>query len=53
MVIVNVHVFDFLIHLSKFSFCNISYEYLVIFKKKIKPGLLKKHVFLTFFFLKK
>ena len=27
MVIVNVHVFDFLIHLSKFAYCDISFKY--------------------------
>ena len=34
MVIVNVHVFDFLIHLSKFAFCDISFKYPLEFKKK-------------------
>ena len=34
MVIVNVHVFDFLIHLSKFAFCDISFKYPLKFKKK-------------------
>ena len=45
MVIVNVHVFDFLIHLSKFAFCDISFKYpLKLKKKNIKPGLFfKKH----------
>ena len=45
MVIVNVHVFDFLIHLSKFAFCDISFKYALKFKKKtLKPGFLKKNM---------
>ena len=40
MVIVNMHVFDFLIHLSKFAFCDIVLNiYLNLKKKHIKPGL--------------
>ena len=43
MVIVNVNVFDFLIHLSKFAFCDISCKYSLKFKKKtLNPGFLKK-----------
>ena len=58
MVIVNVHVFDFLIHLSKFAFCDISFKYLLKFQKTIKSGYFKKdHGFfqknVCFFFYKK
>ena len=43
MVIVNVHVFDFLIHLSKLAFCDISFKYPLKFKKKpLNPGFFKK-----------
>ena len=43
MVIVNVHVFDFLIHLSKFAFCDISIKYPLKLKKKtLNPGFFKK-----------
>ena len=42
MVIVNVHVFDFLIHLSKFAFYDISFKYLLKFKKTLNPGSFKK-----------
>ena len=46
MVIVNVPVFDFLIHLSKFAFCDMSFKYPLKFKKKtLNPGFLKKHDF--------
>ena len=42
MVIVNVHVFDFLIHLSKFAFCDISLKYPLKLKKKtLNPGFFK------------
>ena len=43
MVIVNIHVFDFLIHLSKLAFCDISFKYPLKFKKKtLDPGFFKK-----------
>ena len=43
MVMVNVHVFDFLIHLSKFVFYDISLNTHLNFKKPIKPGLFLKN----------
>ena len=52
MVLVNVHVFDFLIHLSKFVFYDISFKCLLKFKKNIKPVFFK-HEPGVFFFVKK